>query len=67
MQHLQKEIEALDQKLNDPQTYETESTANLAEMMQEKSDKAGKQKSLEEQWYEAIGSLEELERQIEMG
>jgi len=67
MQHLQKEIEALDQKLNDPQTYETESTANLAEMMQEKSDKAGKQKSLEEQWYEAIDSLEELERKIEMG
>ena len=61
MSEIQAEIDRLNTYLNDPETYETESTANLATLMQKKSDWESELKSNEAQWLEAAEKLEELE------
>ena len=57
-------IGVLDGILNDPETYETESTSNLATMMQEKSDLETKLEETENQWMVVAESLEELEKEL---
>ena len=65
IQKFQKEIDTLDLSLNDPGTYETESTSNLAKMMKKKSSLEEKIAEAESEWLEASEKLEELEKLIE--
>ena len=67
MQNLQEKISELEAVLNQPEIYETESTASLAAMMQKKSDLQGQLEKTESKWYEAAENLEDLEQQIARG
>ena len=53
-------IDALDAILSDPQTYETESTANLSNMMQKKAKLENKLRQAETRWYTATEEIEKL-------
>ena len=64
MSQSRERIEVLDGILNDPQTYETESTSNLASMMQEKSELESALDETENQWLVAAETLEQLEREL---
>ena len=65
MQKIQGEIDKLAVILNNPETYETESTANLAGMMQNKSDLDHQLKQTEASWYESAEELETLEQSLQ--
>jgi len=67
MQKLQGKISELEATLNQPEIYETESTASLAAMMQNKSDLQGQLEKTESKWFEAAEKLEDLEQQIARG
>ena len=60
MQKVQQQIDELDKVLQDPQTYENESTSNLAKLAQKKSDKDSQLAKLESQWLSAAEELEKL-------
>ena len=64
MLKIQQDIESLDIILNDPNTYQTQSTAELAGMMQDKVDLEHGLKSVETGWIDAMEILEDLEKQI---
>ena len=64
IQSLQDEITALNTTLSDPEIYESESTASLANMMQKKSGLESRLNKVESQWYAATETLEELESSI---
>ncbi len=64
MQKIQHDIQSLDTILNDPNTYQEQSTAELAGMMQEKVDLEQGLKSVETGWIDAMEVLEDLEKQI---
>jgi ATP-binding cassette subfamily F protein 3 len=61
---LQDNIDSLNSILSDPQTYETESTANLSRMMQKKSGLEDQLKKMENRWFAATENLESLEASI---
>ena len=58
---LQSLIDELDGVLSDPNTYETESTADLAEMMQKKSRLEEQLQETEDRWYAVQEELDKLE------
>ena len=64
MLKIQRDIESLDTVLNDPNTYQTQSTAELASMMQDKVDLEHGLKSVETGWIDAMEILEDLEKRI---
>ena len=64
---LQEMVNKLDATLSDPAIYETESTANLNNMMREKSNFEGKLIHTETCWYAATEELEQLEASIAVG
>ena len=64
LEQLQQKIDQLDAILHDPQTYETESTANLSAMMQQKSDLEKQLQQTENAWYETMGKLEQMESEL---
>ena len=66
MLKIQQDIESLDTILNDPNTYQTQSTAELAGMMQDKVDLEHGLKSVETGWIDAMEILEDLERRINL-
>ena len=61
---LQETVDRLDATLSDPVTYETQSTANLSRMMQEKSNVESELHEVESRWYGAIEELQQLEASI---
>jgi ATP-binding cassette subfamily F protein 3 len=65
LQQLQEKLTVLNGVLNDPGTYQTESTSNLANMMQQKSDLDRKLEQTESSWVESMEELEQLERLVE--
>lgn len=64
MQKIQRDIQSLDTILNDPNTYQEQSTAELAGMMQEKVDLEQGLQSVEAGWIDAMEVLEDLEKRI---
>jgi ATP-binding cassette subfamily F protein 3 len=63
---LQAEIDELDVVLSDPQTYESESTANLAKMMRKNSLLVEKLTDAETRWYEVQEEIERLESSLKV-
>ena len=64
MQKIQQDIQSLDTILNDPNTYQAQSTAELAGMIQDKASLEQGLKSVETGWIDAMEVLEALEKQI---
>ncbi|MEM7195804.1 MAG: ATP-binding cassette domain-containing protein [Pseudomonadota bacterium] len=64
MEKLGRKISELDSILQNPETYETESTARLAKLMQDKSALEGDLSKTESGWYAAAEELENLEREL---
>ena len=66
MLKIQQDIESLDIILNAPETYQTRGTAELAGMMQGKVDLERGLKSVEADWIDAMETLEDLEKRINL-
>ncbi len=64
MKRIQDRGDELERILMDPRTYERESTAALAALMQEKSDLEQETARIESRWYEASEELETLEQSL---
>ncbi len=64
MQKYQHDIESLDAALNDPVTWQTQSTSELAGMIQDKASLEQGLESVETGWIDAMEILEALEKQI---
>lgn len=62
---LQNDVENLEAILNNPETYETESTASLSDMMQKKSGMESRIRTAEDLWYAVTEELEALEKALE--
>lgn len=64
MTKLKDKIDELDIALGNPDTYEAESTSNLAAMMQKKSELESRLKQAESKWVTSAEQLETLEASI---
>ncbi|MGB5707317.1 MAG: ATP-binding cassette domain-containing protein [Arenicellales bacterium] len=64
MERIAKSVKELDKVLSEPETYESESTANLAAMMQKKSNLEKDMEAKEVKWFEASEQLEKVNAEL---